>query len=206
MTEYIDYRAVAKGGRDVNAILRDACQRRDRIDQSCRFAGRRDLHGPRLGAADRSGYEHVHWCGSDQRGGTFLSSADFWDRELATGIQLTAIGGSDNHNAPEQAGTPGAIGWPTTVVEANELSVPAILDGIRRGRVFIDLTGSRDKVIDMEARSDGDSKWTPMGSAIQASTGKASPSASIYLPVRVLRFISFWTAARHPDWRHSPAA
>ncbi|HEU5458680.1 MAG TPA: CehA/McbA family metallohydrolase [Terracidiphilus sp.] len=84
-------------------------------------------------------------------GSGFLNSSDFWDRELTSGHRLTAIGGSDNHNALIPAGHIGAIGRPTTVVEATELSVPAILDGIRSGRVFVDLTSSHDKLIDLEA-------------------------------------------------------
>jgi hypothetical protein len=107
-------------------------------------------------------------------GGNLLSSADVWDHQLAGGIRLTAIGGSDNHNALIPAGHPSAIGRPTTVVAARELSVPAILEGIRRGRVFVDLTASRDKFIDLEARS-ADARdpapWTPMGDALQAPSG-----------------------------------
>ncbi|HEV2215168.1 MAG TPA: CehA/McbA family metallohydrolase [Terracidiphilus sp.] len=86
-------------------------------------------------------------------GSGFLNSSDFWDRELASGHRLTALGGSDNHNALIPAGHIGAIGRPTTVVEATELSVPAILAGIRSGRVFIDLTSSQDKLIDLDARA-----------------------------------------------------
>jgi hypothetical protein len=106
-------------------------------------------------------------------GRIMLSSADFWDRQLATGVSLTAIGGSDNHNGPSEIGRPAAIGWPTTVVEANELSVPAILDGIRHGRVFIDLTGSHDKSIDLLARdtSAPSSESVIMGGTLNAAAG-----------------------------------
>ena len=176
VTQYVDYR-VARDGRDVNAVLRDV----------------RALGGiASVNHADSPSGEICMGCGWEPQttidmslftgvevingGGHFLSSADFWDRELATGVQLTAVGGSDNHNAPAPAGSPGAIGWPTTVVEANELSVPAILEGIRRGRVFIDLTGSRDKVVDLQARDaakgdSGEEKWTPMGSALESASG-----------------------------------
>ena len=111
--------------------------------------------------------------------GNRLISTDFWDRQLAKGLRLTAIGGSDNHNALLPAGEPNAIGRPTTVVEASELSVAAILDGIRRGRVFTDLTASRDKTIDMDARDETagekarDEKWTLMGDALNAGSGHA---------------------------------
>jgi len=73
-------------------------------------------------------------------------------------------------------GSSTAIGSPTTVVEASELSVPAILEGIRHGRVFIDLTGSHDKVIDLEASdSTSDQKNTAervqMGGTLRAAAG-----------------------------------
>ncbi len=195
VTQYIDYR-VAKDGRDVNAVLRDV----------------RALGGiASVNHADSPGGEICMGCAWEPRtsidmslftgvevingGRIFLSSADFWDRELAAGAQLTAIGGSDNHNAPAPAGAPGAIGWPTTVVEANELSVPAILEGIRRGRAFIDLTGSRDKVVDLQARDaargdSGKENWTLMGSALEGASGDsiafsvqvaACPRATIHL-------------------------
>ncbi|HEY5213690.1 MAG TPA: PHP domain-containing protein, partial [Acidobacteriaceae bacterium] len=55
------------------------------------------------------------------------------------------------------------------VVEADELSVPAILNGIRRGRVFIDLTSSHDKLLDMEAGVG--SRHAQMGEDLTASDG-----------------------------------
>jgi hypothetical protein len=191
VTESIDYRVVAKGGRDVNAILRDvrakggiasinhADSPDGEICMGCAWEPQTSI--------DMSLFTGVEVING---GGMYLSSTDFWDRELATGVQLTGLGGSDNHNAPAQAGMSGAIGWPTTVIEANELSVPALLDGIRRGRAFVDLTGSRDRVIDIETRNSEDSKWTPMGSAIQAAAGNvltfrvhlsACPRATVHL-------------------------
>ena len=152
VTEHIDYRAVAHDGRDVNAILRDV-----RARGGIASVNHADAPGGEICmgckweppvAVDMSLFTGVEAI----NGGNLLSSADFWDRQLADGIRLTAIGGSDNHNALIPAGEPSAIGRPTTVVEASELSVPAILDGIRRGRVFIDLTSSRDKIVDIQAR------------------------------------------------------
>lgn len=194
VTQYIDYRVAARGGRDVNAILREVRAKRGiasinhadspdgEICMGCAWKPPADV--------DMNLFTGVEVING---GELFLSSADFWDRELASGVQLTALGGSDNHNAPEPAGTPGAIGWPTTAVEASELSVPAILDGIRHGRVFIDLTGSRDKVVDIEARDtavQGNGAWTSMGSTIAAAAGdsiafrihaSACPRATIHL-------------------------
>ncbi|HEX4283670.1 MAG TPA: CehA/McbA family metallohydrolase [Terracidiphilus sp.] len=174
VTQPVDYRIV-RNGRDVNAVLRDvralgglaSVNHADSPDgEICMGCGWQPTT-----SIDMSLFTGVEVVNG---GGNFLSSADYWDRELAQGFHLTAIGGSDNHNASKPAGVSGAIGWPTTVVEASDLSVPAILDGIRDGRVFIDLTGSHDKVVDLAARDTGhnsaENQWTPMGSVLEAKT------------------------------------
>jgi hypothetical protein len=104
-------------------------------------------------------------------GQIMFSSAKFWDALLRDGHRLAAVGGSDSHNATHPPGPPGSIGWPTTAVEADELSVPAILNGIRKGRTFVDLTASHDKVVDFEADSGG--AHARMGETLPASTGAA---------------------------------
>ncbi len=75
-----------------------------------------------------------------------LSGTPFWLDGLAAGHAVTAVGGSDNHD-PARTGF-GAVGEPTTVVHAQDLSQAAILAGIRSGRVFIDMTGSGDVHLD----------------------------------------------------------
>jgi hypothetical protein len=102
-------------------------------------------------------------------GEIMFSSAKYWDSQLRAGHRLTAIGGSDNHNATVPPGDVAAIGWPATAVEADELSVAAILDGIRAGRTFIDLTGSRDKMLDFAADAAGAS--AKMGGSLDAAAG-----------------------------------
>jgi hypothetical protein len=101
--------------------------------------------------------------------GTPISGIPFWHRQLSAGYRLTAIGGSDNHNAPLLDASFGAsrIGIPTTVVHAENLSQAAILAGIRSGRVFIDVQGSRDRRLDFNARYDG--REIPMGGALTLS-------------------------------------
>jgi hypothetical protein len=88
-------------------------------------------------------------------GQVMQSSTKYWDTELREGHRLAAVGGSDSHNATNPPGPPGSIGWPATAIEADELSVPAILDDIRAGRTFVDLTSSLDKTIDVEAEANG---------------------------------------------------
>jgi hypothetical protein len=61
-----------------------------------------------------------------------------WDAQLGQGKRITAVGGSDKHQGPFT----GELGWyevgnPCTHVFADELSVPAIMAGLRAGHVFI---------------------------------------------------------------------
>jgi hypothetical protein len=94
-----------------------------------------------------------------------LAGTGFWYARLNEGHRLTGIGGSDNHNPdPEPGRAP--IGRPTTVVHAEDLSTPAILAGIRAGRVFIDVEGTRDRMLDVEAAS-GRARVT-MGGTLRA--------------------------------------
>lgn len=80
-----------------------------------------------------------------------LSGVPFWEARLNAGQRITAIGGSDNHDAGAAPGPPSALGVPTTVVHAAALSQPEILAAIRAGHVFIDVEGSRDRLLEVEA-------------------------------------------------------
>jgi hypothetical protein len=183
VTDYIDYRAVAHDGRDINGMLHDV-----RTQGGIASVNHADSPGGEIcmGCAwepptdvDMSLFTGIEVING---GRIMLSSADFWDKQLGKGLKLTAIGGSDNHNGPSQPGTPAAIGWPTTVVEATELSVPAILEGIRNGRVFIDLTASHDRRIDIQAANQTDQagRAAQMGGTLEAAAGD---SISFKIPV-----------------------
>jgi len=81
------------------------------------------------------------------------SGVSFWERQLNQGFRLTGVGGIDNHTAQRSLDQIGSVGSPTTVVFATELSVPAILDGIRAGHVFVELTASKDRLLELHAQS-----------------------------------------------------
>lgn len=98
------------------------------------------------------------------------SGIPFWQRQLTLGHRLTAIGGSDNHTPLIAPDAPNAVGHPTTVVYAQELSTPAILEGIRSGRVFVDVTGSSDRLLDVSAHTQTSS--AVMGGDLHAATGE----------------------------------
>jgi hypothetical protein len=82
-----------------------------------------------------------------------LSGIPVWEARLNAGFRITAVGGSDNHDAPAESGKATTIGLPTTVVHAPELSQAAILEAIRQGHVFVDVWGTRDRLLEVEARA-----------------------------------------------------
>jgi len=92
-----------------------------------------------------------------------------WDGLLREGRHVTAVGGSDKHQAPFT----GELGWyelgvPTTWVWAEELSIPAIVEGLRAGRVFIseDAGGPRIELI-----AETGNQRTTMGGTLSVSAG-----------------------------------
>lgn len=88
---------------------------------------------------------------------TPMSGIPFWHAQLEAGHRVTGVGGSDNHDAGLARSQFGRsrIGAPVTAVHAGSLSQRAILDGIRSGRVFVDVEGSRGRVLDLVARYRG---------------------------------------------------
>ena len=157
-TDYIDFRLDGKNVPDINALLRSA---RDvgaitsinhplspsgEICLGCGWTPPTPVDIHLL-----TGVEAVNG-GSEQHG---IVELPFWDKELNLGCRLTGIGGSDNHRPMLPLDQIGSIGSPTTVVYATELSTPAILDGIRAGHVFIDVAGTRDRLLEVTANSVG---------------------------------------------------
>ena len=113
--------------------------------------------------------EAVNGADADTR----YSGIPFWQAQLKRGMHLTAIGGSDNHHA-DQADTHagGAIGSPTTVVYAAELSQTAILDAIRAGHVFVDVAGSPERLLELTAQAGAASAM--MGDTLRVPAGAAA--------------------------------
>ena len=88
---------------------------------------------------------------------TAISGVPFWQAQLDKGYRLTAIGGSDDHNAKQWSESRGAvgIGTPTTVVHAANLSQHAVVDALLAGHVFVDVFGSKDRRLEFSAKGDG---------------------------------------------------
>jgi hypothetical protein len=98
------------------------------------------------------------------------SGIALWQEQLNKGFRLTGLGGSDNHDADLPPDTRSAVGRPTTVIYSPLLSEHAILDAIRAGHVFIDTEGTKDRVVEFEAKTD--SYAASMGDSIKAPPGQ----------------------------------
>ena len=106
---------------------------------------------------------------NDGNSGGPLSGIPFWEAQLNRGFHLTGIGGSDSHRPDEKSKPLSGVGYPTTVVQADQLSERAILEGIRAGRVFIDVEGTPDRLLEFTATSEG--ATVLMGGALNAPSG-----------------------------------
>ena len=98
-----------------------------------------------------------------------LSGVAFWEGLLNKGHRLTAIAGSDSHDPDRAVENPGALGRPATVIRADRLSQDDLMAGLRAGRVFVDLTQSGIKALDLEARSGA--RLAHMGQVLNAPAG-----------------------------------
>ncbi|HJQ35418.1 MAG TPA: CehA/McbA family metallohydrolase [Pyrinomonadaceae bacterium] len=72
-----------------------------------------------------------------------------WDGRLRRGLRTTAVASSDTHR-PQNP-----VGRPTTHVAARALTEAALLDGIRRGRVYLTAEAARPSVSFEAERRDG---------------------------------------------------
>lgn len=99
-----------------------------------------------------------------------LQGFAYWTKLLNAGWHVTGIGGSDSHDADRAPSEAGAIGRPTTVIHMPELSVRGLLAGLKSGRVFIDIDGTRDRLLDLSATV-GDRHAT-MGETLTVAAGE----------------------------------
>lgn len=168
----LDFRVA--GDRDWNALLRDAAALHGIVsinhpirpsDERCMGCGW--TPSPVADPALLQAVEVVNGMDAD----TPYSGIAFWESLLDAGHRLTAIGGSDNHDAsqtvPGIGGGP--VGIPMTVVHAQALSMPEILAGLRAGHVFVDVQGSGDRRLEFTANRGKES--AQMGDAMSAPNG-----------------------------------
>ena len=111
---------------------------------------------------------------------TAISGVPFWEAQLDKGFRLTAVGGSDNHNAKQWNESHGSVGvgTPSTVVHAANLSQSALLDGLRAGHAYVDVFGSKDRHLEFTAKGNGFD--AEMGDEVTiAQNGKADFSVKV---------------------------
>ena len=80
-----------------------------------------------------------------------LRAMGFWEAQIEAGSRATAVAGSDDHQGGQGSSTVlPPIGTPTTMVYAAELSVSAIVEGVRSGRTVVKVAGPDAPMIETE--------------------------------------------------------
>jgi hypothetical protein len=170
-TEFVDFRLTSPYVRDINQLLKRVQELHGMFSinhpglpsgELCMGCG---WTAPNTDFSRVTAIEVVNGDLSDGPG----SGISFWQEQLNRGFRITGIGGSDNHDADIPPEAKSAVGRPTTVIYAQTLSEHALLDGIRGGHVFIDVKGTRDRIVELEARSGG--SVASMGDSIDARAG-----------------------------------
>jgi hypothetical protein len=124
------------------------------------------------GWSSQSGWEHVDAI-EVVNGGSLLrfgsaegpfSALEYWQRLLNRGHRLTALGSSDSHDPTAVPEKQVPIGRPRSVVYASELSQRALFEGVRRGRVFVDVDGTSTRKIDLALKMGAEEFF--MGSSV----------------------------------------
>jgi hypothetical protein len=82
-------------------------------------------------------------------------TVDLWTNWLNAGFRVTAIGGSDYHYPPKpELGLPGErLTQPTTYVYAENLSAASVMEGVRKGRVYITKGPKIELLMKMDGKS-----------------------------------------------------
>ena len=176
VTDFIDFRVGSKAVPDVNAMMKQVAAAHGLLSinhpgspsgAACMGCG---WTAPGTDYSQVTAIEAINGGsmegGKDGKG----SGIPFWQDKLSKGFRITAIGGSDNHEAVYPAFVRSAVGHPTTVVYAQNLSERAILEGVRAGHVFVDLEGTTDRVIEFSAKV-GDREGA-MGDILKAAAGE----------------------------------
>jgi hypothetical protein len=139
---------------------------------------------PLPGSKWEFGFEHVEalevWNGRWNLDDEL--SLRIWQRLLCGGRRVAAVGGSDSHTERQP------VGSPQTVVHARELSMPALIDALRRGRSYI--ARSRAVTVEFTASSrgtvevagSGQTLWVPPEKPVTVTamiTGAAGTTATL---------------------------
>ena len=102
---------------------------------------------------------------------------DIWRCDLLAGRNPTPVAASDNHRvhtAPPGELLHPALGWPATSVFTTELSWPAVMEGLRAGRVALHEGASRlylDAYDAQGARTEGDVRWLRLRGRLDPDAG-----------------------------------
>jgi hypothetical protein len=96
------------------------------------------------------------------------TAIDFYERALAEGHRIAAVGSSDSHNAGRTPNplTQAPIGEATTVVYAEELSERGLREAVQRGHTYVKVGGNGGPDLRFEATTAGGQATAIMGDTL----------------------------------------
>ena len=89
-----------------------------------------------------------------------------WDMLEDQGYRISAVTGSDDHTAGVEGPTGSPIGSPTSMVLADQLSEPAILDAVRHQHTLAQLRGPTDPFVEFQMAQPV-SGWADVGDDVE---------------------------------------
>lgn len=97
-----------------------------------------------------------------------LTALDFYQRALATGNRIAAVGVSDSHLAGRTRDplTQAPVGTATTVLYAKRLSEQGIAEAVRAGHTYVKVFGNSGPDLRFDAKADGTGERAIMGDAL----------------------------------------
>ncbi|HYD47638.1 MAG TPA: CehA/McbA family metallohydrolase [Terriglobales bacterium] len=119
-----------------------------------------------------------------------ISGMSYWELIAGQGSHAAAIGGSDDHRAGViSSPIDSPVGSPTTMVFAEELSVEAILDGVREARTVVKLEGPDGPMIETEVSGErrGDTVYADVATLRATVTGGAGLNLRLFKNGEVLQ-------------------
>ena len=111
-----------------------------------------------------------------------------WDMLESQGHRISAVTGSDDHTAGVEGPTGSPIGSPTSLVLADNLSEPAILDAVRHQHTLAQLRGPTDPFVDFQmAQAAGG--WADVGDDVE---GISHADMQVHITGGSGTFIEIW--------------
>jgi uncharacterized protein (TIGR03382 family) len=121
----------------------------------------------------------------------------WWDMLEDQGHRLAAVTGSDDHTAGVEGATGSPIGSPTSVVLADNLSEPAIMDAVRHQHTIAQLRGPTDPFVQLQMALPSGG-WADVGDDVR---GISHAEMEVHVTGGNGTFVTLWRNGEKIDFK-----